>query len=125
MDKEIKLAIYITVGVFLGILAYKIVQGYYINYQIQKMTTEMTQSLERSSKQAQATLEASQKEQQRRSQERTVELARQKAIKEQTELEANLQCAASEDTGKCVCYDRRTKQPVKMSLEQCNAYVRR
>ena len=68
-------------------------------------------------------MQAAQQEQQRRQQAKVAETNRIKVLNKQKELERNLLCAKNVDTGKCVCYDKRSGTPVSMSLEQCNQYV--
>ena len=62
-------------------------------------------------------------ERQRRQQAQIAKANRINAQKKQQELEKNLLCAKSIDTGKCSCYDNRSGNVVSMSLEQCNHYV--
>jgi hypothetical protein len=123
MDKNVKNALIIIAAVFIGLALFRLGQWYFIKHQVESAAIELQQGLDRSMKETQQRLAAAQRERERQSRARQAELQRQRQLKEQREFEANLLCAANADTGKCTCYDRRTNQPVKLTLEQCRDYV--
>ena len=123
MDKNLKLVLIIAGSIFIGLSAYAALERYIVFKQIESLTTNMTKGLQESSEQSRKRMLASQQEQQRRQQAKIAEANRIKALNKQQELEKNLLCATSIDTGKCSCYDKRSGTRVNMSLEQCNKYV--
>ena len=123
MDKNTKLVLMIAGGIFIGLSAYASLERYLVFKQIEHITTNMTEDLQKSSEQSRKRMQAVQLEQQHRQQAKVAETNRIKALSKQKELEKNLLCAKNVDTGKCVCYDKRSGTPVSMSLEQCNQYV--
>lgn len=123
MDKNLKLVLIIAGSIFIGFSAYATLERYIVFKQIEGITSDMTKSLQESSEQSRKRMLASQQEQQRRQQAQLAAANHAKAVKKQQELEKNLFCAKSIDTGRCSCYDKRSGTPVSMSLEHCNQYV--
>ena len=123
MDKNIKLGLIIAAIIFIGLSAYASLERYLAYKQIENITTNMTKGLQESAEQSRKRMLASQREQQRRQRAQLAETNRVKALNKQQELEKNLLCAKSIDTGKCSCHDKRNGTMVNMSLEQCNRYV--
>lgn len=123
MDKNVKNALVIIAALLIGLAIFRLGQYYFLKHQVENAVSGLIESTDQSMKETQARLAASQREREQQTKKRQAELEHQKSIKEQQEFEANLLCAANEDTGKCSCYNKKTSLRVSMTSEQCQAYV--